>query len=304
MKKVIFSMLGVALFLLLISGCGASNNYFTIAYLPVEDSTEVQEIRGQFQENLSEAIGMEVKEFQTTSYSAAIEAVSSGKVDMVMLTPFSYIVAKSKGEIELIADLTIPSAAVSEEKPYYSCFFSGKDSGIESLDDIKGKIIAFGDPVSTTGHLLPKYKLTQEFDLTVEEIENTYFKDVMFSGGHDKTVIGVAQGTYDVGAAYCEISTILEDKGVIESGDVKVIGGVGPESGISIGTTPLVVRSGLNDELKTSLQNFLYSYEDPAYFENIGAKGGAYVPGNETNYEGLKKLSDTLGLTEEDLLAD
>lgn len=293
-------MVGILLLGLTLSACGtAQQKKFTVAYLPVEDSMAVQEVQGGFEKDLSSAIGMEVKSFQTTSYSAAIEAISSGRVDMVMLTPFSYVVAKSKGNVELIADMNI---AGTETTDYFSCFFTSKDSPINSINDIKGKTMAFGDPASTTGHLLPKYKLVTDLGVTVDQLENGYFKDILFSGGHDKTVLGVAQGTYDVGAAYCQMPKMLAEKGVIEEDAVKVIGGIGPESGISISSTPMVARADLSAETKKTLKEFLLKYNNPGYFEMLGVKGGSFKEGDETNYQGLKKMSEVLGLSEEELL--
>lgn len=296
--------LGIPLVLLLglCAGCSESTSQdkFTVAYLPVEDSTEIQTLHKEFEDDLSEAIGIPVESYQTTSYSAAVEAVTSGKVDMVQLTPFSYVVAEGKGGAHLIANAEIPSLAT--EDGYVSCLFAKGDSQIESVDDIKGKIMAFGDPASTTGHLIPKYYLMNEFDLSVDDIENNYFSQVLFSGGHDKTVLGVAQGTYEVGAAYCKMSDMLVEKGVIKENDVKVIGGAGKDLGIEISTTPVVARDGLDKELEEKLTKFLLSYENKDYFKGVGLEGGKYVKADDSLYDGIRKMADALQLNEEELL--
>lgn len=262
--------LGIPLVLLLglCAGCSesASQDKFTVAYLPVEDSTEIQTLHEEFENDLSEAIGIPVESYQTTSYSAAVEAVTSGKVDMVQLTPFSYVVAEGKGGAHLIANAEIPNAET--EDGYVSCLYAKGDSQIESVDDI----------------------------------ENNYFSQVLFSGGHDKTVLGVAQGTYEVGAAYCGMSDMLVEKGVIEENDVKVIGGAGKDLGIEISTTPVVARDGLDKELEDKLTEFLLSYENEDYFKGVGLEGGKYVKADDSLYDGIRKMADTLELNEEELL--
>ncbi|CAM4217071.1 phosphate/phosphite/phosphonate ABC transporter substrate-binding protein [Erysipelothrix aquatica] len=287
---------GLALFALV--GCSAQGQEsFTIAYLPVEDSMAVQELNTAFQEDLSKAINMEVKSYQTTSYSAAIEAVSSGKVDMVQLTPFSYVVARNKGGVSLVANVEMPSMA--NDNGYVACFITSQASDIQSLDDVKGKTIAFGDPASTTGHLIPKYKLLVESGVPLETLESSYFKQIQFSGGHDKTVIGVAQGTYDVGATYCQMPQILEDNGVIDKDSVRVIGGAGSELGVDISAVPVVVREDLDATVKQQVQDFLMAYSNPDYFKNLGMKDGKYGAPNDALYDGLETMSKELKLTEE-----
>ncbi|CAM3445602.1 phosphate/phosphite/phosphonate ABC transporter substrate-binding protein [Erysipelothrix sp. HDW6B] len=287
---------GLALFALV--GCSSqAQDSFTIAYLPVEDSMAVQELNTAFQEDLSKAINMEVKSYQTTSYSAAIEAVSSGKVDMVQLTPFSYVVARNKGGVSLVANVEMPSMA--NDNGYVACFITSQGSDIQSLDDVKGKTIAFGDPASTTGHLIPKYKLLVESGVPLETLESSYFKQIQFSGGHDKTVIGVAQGTYDVGATYCQMPQILEENGVIDKDSVRVIGGAGSELGVDISAVPVVVREDLDATVKQQVQDFLLAYSNPDYFKNLGMKGGKYGAPNDALYDGLETMSKELKLTEE-----
>lgn len=295
---ILFAVLSLALL-----GCSSSKQQteFTVAYLPVEDSTEIQSVHTAFETALSEAIGLDVKSYQTTSYSAAIEAVTSGKVDMVQLTPFSYVVAEGKGGAHLLVNAAIPETSDSD---YISCLIVAKDSDIQSVDDIKGKIMAFGDPASTTGHLVPKYYLMTNFGLTVDEIENDFFSQVLFSGGHDKTVLGVAQGTYDVGATYCQMPSILAGYGVIAADDVRIIGGAGKDLGVELSGVPVVVRDGLSSDLEEKVKAFMLSYDDSEYFGGIGITGGSYVEPDESIYDGIRKMSKALNMSEEELLGE
>ena len=87
--------------------------------------------------------------------------------------------------MEPIAEVTLPALA---NQPA-SVIIVPKDSDIDSLDDLKGKTFGFVDPVSTTGHLLPKATFVKELGVTPEELGNGFFKDYQFAGGHDKAVI-------------------------------------------------------------------------------------------------------------------
>lgn len=79
-----------------------------------------------------------------------IQALKNGTVDWVADTPFSALLFEEKAEAEII--LLAWKRGVSE---YSSVIFAKNGIGIKSLDDLKGKKIAFEDPGSSTGFLLP-----------------------------------------------------------------------------------------------------------------------------------------------------
>ena len=77
---------------------------------------------------------------------------------------------------------------------YYSVGFARKDTNIKNLDDMKGKIFAFGDPNSTSGYLIPSIEIPAA-GYSMEA--GDYFGDIKFSGGHEQTIVGVNNGDFD-----------------------------------------------------------------------------------------------------------
>ncbi|WP_382549496.1 phosphate/phosphite/phosphonate ABC transporter substrate-binding protein [Streptomyces sp. NPDC057131] len=164
-----------------------------VAYLPQESDEQMQKTYSNFEKELSEKIGVKVEAYQANSYNAAIEAMKNNKADMAMFGPFSYIVAEERADAELIANLNNPE--LEGQAP--SVIVVPKDSDIQTIADLEGKTIGFADPVSTTGHLLPKSTIVKELGIGVEELEKSFFKSVQFSGGHDKALIGVVRVQYE-----------------------------------------------------------------------------------------------------------
>ncbi|MFW6235599.1 MAG: phosphate/phosphite/phosphonate ABC transporter substrate-binding protein, partial [Desulfovibrionales bacterium] len=84
---------------------------------------------------------------------------------------------------------------------YYAIGFARVDKGINSLKDMKGKVFGFGDPNSTSGFLIPSIEIPQA---GYSMKPGDYFKDVVFTGGHEQTIVAVANGDIDAGVTWAD----------------------------------------------------------------------------------------------------
>jgi phosphonate transport system substrate-binding protein len=297
MKKAVALILTVFMLVAVAAGCSSSSGQpkkFVIAYLPQENDTKVQNINKDFETKLSEKLGIPVESYKANSYNAAIEAMKNGKADYAMFGPFSYIVAVERADVEPIAEITMPAMA---DKPA-SVIIVPKDSPIQKIEDLKGKTFGFVDPVSTTGHLMPKATIVKELGITPDELEKGFFKDIQFAGGHDKAVLGVVRGQYDAAGVSAMYPSILESKGLIEKGSYRVIAASEPLPGTAIG-----IRKALPDDMKAKVKEFLLSYNSPEYFEGLlGMKDAKFVEAKDSNYDKLRETAKALNLSPEELL--
>ena len=67
------------------------------------------------------------------------------------------------------------------------------------MDDAKGKVFAFADPNSTSGYLVPGAELREGYG----KLED-YFAEVKMSGGHEQSIVGVANGDFDAAVAWAD----------------------------------------------------------------------------------------------------
>ena len=106
----------------------------------------------------------------STDYSGLVEAMSSKKVDVGFMPPYSYILAHKRG----IADVLLQAERYGYDEPsgkmnhtlmheYRGMIVVKKGSKIKSWKDLKGKKIAIGDPSSASGYVYPVAELYKKF---------------------------------------------------------------------------------------------------------------------------------------------
>ncbi|QJQ96122.1 MULTISPECIES: phosphate/phosphite/phosphonate ABC transporter substrate-binding protein [Halomonadaceae] len=120
----------------------------------IEGTEELQRAYQEFVGEVESRLGVTVEFFPAGNRTTAINALRFEQVDIVMAGPSEYVLMA-----ERVAGVQPITAIVRPE--YYSVFIAPNDSGIDSLDDLKGKHVAMKDHGSTTGHIMPSYMLHQ-----------------------------------------------------------------------------------------------------------------------------------------------
>jgi phosphonate transport system substrate-binding protein len=163
---------------------------FRVTAIPDEAPTELVRKFEPLGKYLEQRLGMKVEFIPTTDYAATVEALIGKKVDMAWFGGFTFVQAndRSKGQV-------IPIVQREEDERFRSVFITGTNSGINKLEDLKGKTFSFGSPSSTSGHLMPRSYLLQ-----AKINPDDDFKRVSFSGAHDATALSVSSGKVDAGA--------------------------------------------------------------------------------------------------------
>src|SRR5262245_56496618 len=193
-KRCYWHCIQILLGLLLIA-CGESGKavkVLRVGFVPAEDAQQVMQNAQPIVEILRRRLEMEVQPFVATDYTGIVEALRVNKLDIAFLTPASYVLATNEANIKVILK--------SERKGipfYYAAIITRADSGIKTLDDLRGKTFAFGDSLSTTGNVIPRKMLKER---GIDPVRD--FKQVLYSGGHDATVLAVLNGKVDAGATY------------------------------------------------------------------------------------------------------
>ena len=276
---------------LVLTACGGSDEEVLRIGLSLD---EANPNAGAANENFIAAleayIGMPVEVVEDVTYLIGIEAMRSGNLDVMFASSFNYVQAREAVEVEIVATLN-----PSEDTVTY--FIVRGDSDIQTMEDLEGRSFAFVNEASTSGFLFPAYDLINMFDLDATQIAapGHFFSNVVFSGQHDNSVIGVYNGDFDGAAVIDIIIENLDASGIVERDNLRVVGTSSPHPAPSY-----IARSEIGEELISQLRSFLLAYDDPEFFEALWVHEPTirFSEPDAAGYAYVESLARTLGIGE------
>ena len=274
----------------------AEKKTFTIAYAPNESTTDSTDARSTLAKDLGKVINMEVKEIQASDYTAIIEALRTGKADMAYMGALAVAMGAERAGVTPIV-MKAPNGDKAQAV-YHSVFVTQKDNNeINSIKDFKGKTIAFVDPDSTSGNLVPTSEIMKAFPdlhLTNEKIHTNgeFFEAVSFSGKHQAGLQAVIKGDVDIVPISDQIMASEFKNGNADENAVKVI-----HSSAAIPAEAMVVSKTVNEDLKKTLTKFLVEYNNKDYFDKVIKKADArFVECSMEDYQPIVELNKNINV--------
>ena len=270
--------------LLLVAAGAVAAQTFKVTTIPEEAATEQVRKFGPIVKYLESKLGMKVEFTAVSDYPAAVEALVNKQVDMVWFGGFTHVQAnvRSGGKI-------IPIAQREEDTKFQSVFITKTNSGIKSLNDLKGKQVSFGSASSTSGHLMPR-----SFLLAANIDPDRDFKRVAYSGAHDATIASVVSGKVDAAALDITVWNKFVTENKVDTKDVNVFY-----------TTPgyfnynWSVHADMPAATREKVTKALLdiSPSDPLGKEILQLnRATKYVPTKQENYKGLETAARGAGL--------
>jgi len=190
---------------------------FVFTAIPDQDETKLQQRFDKVADYLSDQLGVRVKYVPVKSYAAAVTAFRNNQVQLAWFGGLSGVKAR---------DLVDGSKALAqgvEDKQFVSYFIANKKTGLQLSDKfpegIKGKTFTFGSKGSTSGRLMPEYHVRKYFRRSPKAV----FSRVGFSGDHNRTIVLVQAGAYEVGAVNYKVWDSALQSGKIDTDKVSVV---------------------------------------------------------------------------------
>ncbi len=251
-----------------------------LGVIPAENATKVFDDTKPFAKAMSDYLGVPVKIFVGTNYTATIEALASGKIDVAWFGPFSYVLSADKYNGEAI----LLQLGTKGETSYNSFIItSAKNTNIATLADLKGKSFSFVDAASTSGNLVPRYTMLKAGLDPDKDVKG------VFAGGHDASLLGVIGGKTDAGAVASDVYSRLVSEGKVSESDVKIIAKSDP-----IPNSPIAVRKELSAGDKSAIRAAFLSVKDPAALKAVNTAG--FQETSNATYDGLRDIAKILNL--------
>lgn len=242
-------------------------------------------------EVISQRLGCPVRVAVTTSYAAETEAMAHDQLEFAEFPPFGFVLAEKRADL-------VPIATFGTAEGKIATAVGGiavrADTPLRSLADLRGRSVAFSAPTATSGHLLPAYGLALAGVDPVTGIKPVYL------GTHSATFTALSTGKVDAAELNSVQIAAATAAGQYRPGQFRMLWQSEPSPSDPIvvrGDLPVQFRQRLRDALLTIRLDELSPPTAKLFGKTLSAQ--RFVPVEESDYDGVRKIAATLRLTPE-----
>lgn len=231
---------------------------------------------------LSEKLDRPVELVQRPTYADVNDLLRSGQAEVGLVCTYAYVKGNREFGLELLA-----APEVEGKATYRSLVIVPRESSYRRLEDLRGKVFAFTDPMSFSGHVAPLYMLDR-----LGKRAHSFFGRYIFTYSHDNSIKAVADGLVDGAAVDSLVYDYLRERNPQVTDRVRVLA-----SSDAVGTPPVVVPRGLDPELKARLKEVILGmHEDPLGRQALRQiMVDRFVPVNDRAYEPVRVMARKVG---------
>lgn len=261
------------------------------AYTPVEDPAVYADVWKGFLDHLAEVTGKEVQFFPVQENAAQIEAMRAGRLHVSGFNTGSNPIAVACAGFRPFAMMASKDGAFGYEMEIIT--YPG--SGIEKIEDLSGKQLAFTSETSNSGFKAPSALLKAEYNLEA----GTDFEPV-FSGKHDNSILGVANKDYPAAAIANSVLKRMIARDVVKADQLTTI-----FTSQTFPTTGYGVAHNLTPELQEKIKEafFSFNWEGSALLEEFKTSEPpqeAFIPITfQENWAVIRQIDEANGVSYE-----
>jgi phosphonate transport system substrate-binding protein len=188
----------------------------TIAIQPTAQAADIQAQGQQLEQFLEERTGYDIQIYVPLSYSGVIEALRFGQADVALMSAWPSYLAVNRANASLeLAEVreVIINDTFTDATYYFSYWVTRPDSPANNLEELRETRVAFPNPLSTSGYVMPMYALINQSLIQVEpeqEVDpESFFSEVLFAGGYAQAWEALRNGLVDVSIIAGDVSEEL-----------------------------------------------------------------------------------------------
>jgi phosphonate transport system substrate-binding protein len=250
------------------------------AYTPVEDPALYANQWRPFTEFLSQCTGRRVVYFQVTSNSAQVEAMRSGRL---------HIAGFSTGPTAFAVNLAgaVPFAVKGNPEGYESyrvAVLVRADSPFRTLADLRGRRVAHTSATSNSGNPAPRAFFPQHGLVPDQDYR------VIYSGGHDRSVMGVNAGDYDAAPVASDVFNRMVQRGQVRRENFRVIWESAP-----FPTSSFALAHDLKPELAQRIRQCFFDFRFPPQMSrDLGGNDRFWPATYLKDWEPVRQVADAV----------
>ena len=257
------------------------------AYTPVEDPAVYAKAWSDFLTHMEKVTGKKVQFFPVQSNAAQIEAMRAGRLHIAGFNTGSNPLAVACAGFRPFTIMASEDGSFGYEMEIIT--YPG--SGIEKVEDIKGKQMAFTSETSNSGFKAPSAILKADYGMVAGED----FEPV-FSGKHDNSILGVANKDYPAAAIANSVLARMIDRNVVTADQL-----VSLYKSQTFPTTGYGIVYNLKPELQEKIQEAFFSFpwEGSSLKEEFEKSGeGQFIPITfQEHWAVIRKIDEANGVS-------
>ena len=264
----------------------AADKPLHLVLTPSQKPTDLLAVGEEFAQVLGKLVGMPVRVTVASDYAAVIEALRNRTADLAFVHPGGYVLASREAKATIMV-----RNLWHGKSSFTSRIYVRRESGLKTLEELRGKTMAFIDPASSSGYIYPMVLLIQR-GLVKNRDPKTFFREVVFAGAHDAGMRALLNGHVDALASFDMareqyLGDPAERERIVVVAETPEI----PEAGIA-------ARDGLDAATFAKVRAALLQIRAPAYATLLKRlyEIDGFAPADDRDYDPVRAAIELLGV--------
>src|SRR5438874_3667470 len=266
-------------------GAAGAADGLHLVLTPSQKPTDLLATGEEFAKVLTKLTDIPVRVTVASDYAAVIEALRNRTADLAFVHPVGYVLASREAKAMIVV-----RNLWHGKSSFTSRIYVRKESGLKSLEELRGRAMAFIDPASSSGYGYPMVILIGR-GLVRNRDPKTFFREVVFAGSHDAGMRALLNGHVDALASF----DMAREQYLRDPAERERIAWVAetepiPEAGIA-------ARDGLDPATFARVRAALLRLRGPEYaalLKRIYDIDG-FEPAEDREYDPVRAAMDELG---------